>query len=98
MRGRRGASTNCGADAECGGPRTIPIPVTAATIRVTAATIRVTAAAIPATGITAAAAVPATTITAAAAAGVPATAAAATVDDICEGIVKPPYARGAEHL
>jgi hypothetical protein len=102
MRGRGGASTNCcaDADADCGGPYTIPvtvaIPVTAAAIPVTAAAIRVTAA-VPATRITAAAAVPATTITGAAAA-VPATGAAATVNHICEGIVKSPNARGAEHL
>jgi hypothetical protein len=99
MCGRGGASANCcaDADADCGGPYTVTaIPVTAAVIPVTAAAIRVTAA-VPATSITAAPAVPATTIMGAAAA-VPATGAAATINDICEGIVKSPNARGAEHL
>src|SRR5271170_4842749 len=83
-----GASANCCADtdADCGGPYTIPvtvaIPVTAA-IACAAAAVRTAAA----------------TATAAAVGTAAATATAAgTASDICDVIVKRPYARSAEHL
>src|SRR5277367_958492 len=101
-----GASANCCADtdADCGGPYTIPVTVA---IPVTAAIA--CAAAIPcAAAIACAAAIPcaaaavrtaAAAATAAAVGTAAATATAAgTASDICDVIVKRPYARSAEHL